>query len=260
MCFLYTTTAKSTLDIYDSYITFSNGYLTARVETSGAPWISSLQGDFQGLSNYGNNLLTEGGIRLERANADGTVVTAANSGVPSKFVVQSDYLSADCGSVLFSNVVDDVSSPTVSETWTISLCPNDRFLTFQTTGSVLPSAIDVKARAVRHSVYATPISTTGFYDGGVVQILEADDDNSHFGSIDRLQRVFFLGSTGAIDIRRPLARSGENDLTVMLNSASHSIPNLPSFSSGFHEYLAGTFTVKDNWVPGHNANDTQVQC
>lgn len=92
----------------------------------------------------------------------------------------------------------------------------------------------------------------------MVQILDASDDNSHFGSIDRLQRVYFLGSTGALDIRRPLALSGDAELTVMLNSGTQTVPHLPSFASGFHEFLVGGFSVLDDWVPGNNANDTRV--
>jgi hypothetical protein len=168
-----------------------------------------------------------------------------------------DVNSDSCGQVTISGVVDDVSTPTASENWVLSLCQNDRSLKMVASGSTLESAYNTKLRSGRNAVYATPISTTGFYDQGVVQILAASADNSHFASSDRLQRVFFLGSTGSLDIQRTDATTG--DLTVMLNSESGAVSGMPSFSSGFQDVLFGSITNQDLWLPGTNSDDTSVR-
>jgi hypothetical protein len=239
-------------------IVFSNVYLSATLDVSGVAYLSSLRGDFQGLSNYGNNLLTDGGVRLERENLDGTISSAAGAGLASKFTV--DVNNESCGQVTVDSIVDDVNEPTVSESWVVSLCAQDRSLKITSSGNVLETALSTKLRFVRNAVYATPVSTTGFFDQGVVQILGASADASHFASIDRLQRVFFLGSTGSLDIQRPDAVGGVDDLTVMLNSDTGAVPGAPSYFSGFYDVLVGSVQYKDLWLGASNVNDTLVSC
>ncbi len=74
---------------------------------------------------------------------------------------------------------------------------------------------------------------------------DASEQRSHFGSIDRLSRFYLLGGSGAIDVLRPAATGGENDVTVLRNSESN-----PLFRSGFQEVLAGTFSERDYWCLG----------
>jgi hypothetical protein len=257
ICAATLTAANKIVDLSNSnQIVFSNAFLTATVDVSGGAFISSLRGNFQGKYAYGNNVLTEGvGIRLERENEDGSITTAAGLGSRAAFTV--DVNSDSCGQVTISGVVDDVSTPTASENWVLSLCQSDRSLKMVASGNTLESAYYTKLRSVRNAVYASPISTTGFYDQGVVQILAASVDNSHFASADRLQRVFFLGSTGSLDIQRTDATTG--DLTVMLNSESGAVSGIPSFFSGFQDVLFGSIANQDLWLPGTNADDASVR-
>ncbi len=124
-----------------------------------------------------------------------------------------------------------------------------------TSGSVLSGNSIKQVRAIRHGLYATPLSTTGFYDGGVVQSMASKPTSSHFGSTDKLQRIYFLGDTGAIDIQRISATGGEDDQTVMLNAA---VGGAQSYVSGLQDILVGSFQTRDRWCNGSNSNDITV--
>lgn len=234
----------------DSKIIFNNGYLSATLDVSGGVWISSLHGDFLGQSNFSDNLLSSAGFRLERENADGTVTSASGIGSGASVTLLQD--DESCGTVRINGVVDDLTLPAVTEDWEISLCKDSRYMTIKASGSMTPGGALLKARNVRHSMYSTPISTTGFFDDGVVQILNADDEISRFPSVSRLSRSYFMGGSGAIDVQRPLATGGEEDQVVLLNAHSNSSLG---FSSGLQEILAGSLATRDEWCVGSTEND-----
>jgi hypothetical protein len=226
--------------------------------------MSSLFGDFQGKSNFGPNLLSPWGFRLEREDAQGNVASAAGCGVASELKVVQNTTS--CIALESSPVYDDINSPRVSEVWQFRLCDDDRYLEFMATGASLPYGSKMigstsvsdrtpePIRSIRHAMYATPRSTTGFFNDGVVQIKEASISSTHFGSISKLGRTFFLGETGSIDIHRPDATGGETDQTVLLNSKG----DVYNFASGFQEILVGNFLWRDAWVKGSTAADIDV--
>ena len=127
-----------------------NRYVSVTFNINDGFLLSDLRGDFQGSSNYGANLIASGGMRLERENSDGSISTLAKSGkVPKIEIEETD----ECSTVIVRNLADDVEMPTVSVDWTFSLCHNDRFLRFSSTGYVLPTAYKFSARSSRHSMY-----------------------------------------------------------------------------------------------------------
>lgn len=237
------------LKVVDKQAIFDNGYVSASIDLSGGAWVNKLFGDYLGKSNYGNNLFALNGLRLERENSDGSVTSAAGKGSNAKYSVSSD---GKCAQLVILSVVDDVLFPIVNEDWNLSLCVGDRFFTFTTNGTTTPVAKDM--RSIRHSLYATPISTTGFFDSGVVQILAAGKAVSHFGSVDKISRAFFLGETGSVDIVRLSAVGGENDQVVLLNADA----DVNSFRSGLQDILVGNFTKRDIWTQGSSSDDITV--
>lgn len=237
-------------------ITIDNGFVKAIFDTtSSSAWMSHLYGDFKGLGGYGENLLAAGGLRLERENADGSVV----SGITNKLRTKYDAVHTDegsCSEIQFPRVVDDSVNPTVEESWKFTLCTGDRTLRFESSGSVIANHASVQIRSIRHALYATPLSTTAFFDQGVVQIKNAKPTYSHFASSDRMQRTYVMGGLGAIDVLRPQATGGLQDQVVLLNSAPGT--EGVAFTSGFQEILVGTFSHRDYWVAGSSASDAQT--
>lgn len=80
---------------------------------------------------------------------------------------------------------------------------------------------------------------------------------SHFGSVNRLQRLYFMGETGTIDIMRSNIVNKLNnaeDPVVLLNGNSDNV----DYKSGFHEILVGSFLNRDVWCKGSSESDTQV--
>jgi hypothetical protein len=148
-----------TLQIQDGVYTFQNGFVNVELSASGGAWVSSLRGDFEGSGLYGNNLLSESGLRLEKISSSGSVVSAAGRGPPAEVnVVRND---GSCLELSLPAVYDDVESPSVVETWAISLCEGDRAFSFSSKGQVLDSAVGTSVLAVVHSLYAASLSTYG---------------------------------------------------------------------------------------------------
>ena len=235
--------AKVTLSKSDDQISISNGYVSAELSVAGGAWISKLQGDFQGNGNYGINLLADSGIRVERLESSGDVTSAAGKGDASEVNIVRD--DGSCAEFTIPSVYDDVESPVAVESWTVSLCDGDRSLRFDTKGGVIDASAGSTLRGVVHSLYSSSLSTYAFFDQGVVQMKDAAEKRSHFGSIDKLNRFYILGGSGAIDVIRPSATGGEDDVTVLKNSQSN-----PNFRGGFQEVLIGTFSERDYWCSG----------
>lgn len=236
---------SATTSCDESSCTISNGYVEATLSRSGGAWLTSLRGDFHGTSEYGNNLLSEGGIRFEREDVFGTVFTSAGKGAQTN-VVES--LVDGCASLSVEAVYDDISSPSSVESWVLSVCDNERSLTFMTSGKSLEPNLEVKC--VRNSIFMTPISIVGFYDHGVVQMMSASSQRSYFGTSNPLQRVYVLGETGSVDIQRGNT-AGD---TVML-SATSDANNPIHFRTGFQEVLIGSYDtdgsmMRDRWTSG----------
>jgi hypothetical protein len=238
---------QASLKCDDMSCTMSNGYVDMELSVSGGAWVSSLKGDFQGEGNYGENLLSEGGLRFEREDDLGVVHSSAGLGV------KASYTTTDvdgCVSLSVPNIFDDSIEPFSSESWNFELCQGERYLRFSSKGAILPSAESATAKSVRHTLYMTPISTVGFFDRGVVQMMSAASERSYFGSSDVLSRIYVVGGTGSVDIQR-LADVTSNQINVMMSAASD-IQNTVNFRSGFQEVLAGGYESSqlDLWTEG----------
>ena len=236
-------------------VSFENGFVKAVFDTSSGVWMSELYGDFKGLGSYKENLLAAEGLRLERENADGSVTSGVGKGISSNRNVMEER-SQGCSVLTFPHVYDDIANPTVEESWKFTLCDGARTVHFESSGTVLSAQASLQMRTVRHALYARSLSTTGFFDQGVVQIMSAEPKYSHFASSDRLHHAYVLGGVGAIDILRPGATGGEQDQVVLLNG----VPDAEGakYTSGFHEILVGNFSHRDYWVAGSSASDAQV--
>jgi hypothetical protein len=232
----------------------SNGFVEAILSRSGGVWLTSLRGDFHGEGRYGNNLLSEGGIRFEREDVAGVVHTSAGQGPRSDVI---EMFSDDCVSLSIESVYDDVISPGAVESWYLSLCDNQRSLTFTTTGKAIDA--EMEAKCVRNSIYMNPISIVGFYDHGVVQMMSASPVRSYFGSSNSLQRLYVLGETGSIDIQRSFPSETESSDTVMLSANAETI-NPINFRTGFQDILIGSYgtDLRDRWTSGWTAINTTV--
>jgi len=217
--------------------------------------MSELYGDFKGLGSYKENLLAAEGLRLERENSDGSVTSGVGKGINSNRNVMEER-SQGCSVLTFPHVFDDIANPTVEESWKFTLCDGARTVRFESSGTVLSAQASLQMRTVRHALYARSLSTTGFFDQGVVQIMSAEPKYSHFASSDRLHHAYVLGGVGAIDILRPGATGGEQDQVVLLNG----VPDAEGakYTSGFHEILVGNFSHRDYWVAGSSASDAQT--
>lgn len=241
--------APVTLRNEDGVVSVENGFVSFEVSVSGGAWLSSLRGDFQGGFNYGENVLAaNGGLRFERIEADGAIVSGAGRGDPASVVVlrQDD----ECVEIAFPDVKDDIRLPMANEEWHFSLCKDQRSVHFTAKGNTLNND-EASVRAIVHTMYATPLSTFGFFDQGVVQMKDASPERSYFGSIDRLHRAYILGQSGAVDVLRPEATGGEDDVTILMNSADSQ-----SFHGGLQELVFGSYANLDAWTWGWSDSAT----
>jgi len=255
---------KTTIVRTNYDVTLTNGYVSLTVNIAGGAWISELYGDFSGGSAFNSNLLAEGGIRLERETTRGD--TISNAGLGDRAVVDIVQEDDACAIISIPNVLD-ASPAFAQEAWTISLCTDDRAFVLETTGSTLLQGEGRRShdslRVIRHSVTSKLVSTTGFFEAGVVQVMSAPTpDNSFFGSTDKWLRTYLLGTDennddtrGCIDIvdESDCAASTSNEHTlVMLNSDN--LKTLP-FRSGLHGILVGSVSSRDYWSSGYSSAD-----
>lgn len=179
----------------------SNDFVYVEFSILNGIWISDLRGDYHGKGSFSVNLLSSLGIRLERENADGSISNNLHTTNKKAAYTVKSVMNSTCMVIEFPEVYDDIVMPTVIEAWVFKLCNHDRFINFQTEGYLITDK-DIQIRFIRHSLYALPLSSTAFYDQGVVQLMAGTTDITHFGSSDRLSRVYFMGGLGAIDINR----------------------------------------------------------
>ena len=233
---------------------FDNGFVELELSLSGGAWLSSLRSDFNGLSNFGGNLFSEDGFRLEREDVDGTVHTAVGAGETAIILIDEDEITG-CKTVNVPVVVDDAEDPFVSESWTLTLCPQRRSFTFTSTGAC--TSPDAQVKAIRHTMALKLASSTGFYENGVVQMMNAQPERSFFASANPLSRLYFLGEGGAVDISRTLPEAhpaggedADDHITVMMSSAAD--VHQYSFRSGYQEVLVGSYSadMQDLWTAG----------
>ena len=162
-----------------------------------------------------------------------------------------------CAHLRLPKVTDNCESPVAEESWSITLCPDQRGLSLDISGRVEGDSSNVKA--IRHSMYMKPSSVTGFYSRGVVQQISASAERNTFASADTLYRTYALGEVGSIDIVRfegynnnQSVRSDDvNGFTTLLLNNGQNAENAPSFRSGYQEVVYGVYDNSlDLWTSG----------
>ena len=169
--------------------TLSNGYVeaTLSVTTEGAA-VTSLKGDFDGLSQYGDNLLSAGGFSLQCSVAE----RGASNAAPVVTVTSNSSHYA-------AIKVSGVRSGPASEIWQMSLRQSNRAVELNTTGTV-SNTTQSRSMLVYHTLQTTPLSVYGFYpDAGVVQMMNADPNHSAMASKHPLRRAYMLGGINPND-------------------------------------------------------------
>lgn len=139
--------------------TLANGFVSATFTTGRllrpGPALSSLKGDFEGVGDYGEELLAPAGYKLEAVAPDGTVV--GSDAAPTVKIVSHGGANA-------AILVSGVSAGGAVEVWFLSLAAGSRFLSLNTTGTmggVGVGSATSGATLVRHVLAATPLSVYG---------------------------------------------------------------------------------------------------
>lgn len=240
LCFMEQAGAVHFVETFSS-VTVANRFVECVVTTKPFVQIASLSGDYYGESKYGDNTLASQGIRLEWEDNSGTIHWN-DSPISANYTVEA---FESCVIVTFPKITDCGASPSISESWVLKLCDDQRAIIWTTAGAVLR---DISARSIRHAAYARPLSITAFYESGVVQMLSAAPQRSHFGSTKKLHRVYAVGVQSSLDMNISTSQS------VLLNSDGSL-----GFYSGMQELLAGSpFTPADVWTSSWEEVPAQV--
>ena len=233
--------AHCSLEITDDAISMNNGFVSIKFDKH-RPAIVAIGGDFLGEGKYQNVLATMLPSGLEREDGDGTTHYSYINGAGAALNIKVLKDDPSLVSVQISGIVDDVSSPVATETWTITLSQNQRFVSISTTGETVRTAT---YKAVRHGFYFQATSITALYKRGVVQMKDALPSKDFFGSYDELTRLYAVGGGTAMDVVRKTVQGtgdGSSNQTVILSSDS-GVP----YWSGYLELLAGQYDRVDQW-------------
>lgn len=230
-------------------VALSNGFTCIGINITN-PQIFVLAGDFTGKGYYGHNVLSGGGITLEREDIDGRVFASWTTGASKGITVRVN--RTDQVILELDGVIDDASAAGVQETWTLSLRQGQRYFDFRRTGKVV-RALD-KTRAVRHSFSLVPTSLYAFFERGVVQMRNADC-NPFYASADTLPRFYALGGNG-----NDLHTAGNMSIVVertrsrpqMIRTVLHSTANGAPQWTGLEEVVVGNAPPLDQWTSGWN--------
>ena len=209
------------------------------------PYLSSLQGDFIGTSRFGvESLAQEGGYRLEREDADGTLHVSEQSRAELDVIVRRN----DSSGVVVT--VGNITEGLVSETWTLSLGPNDRHLSLSIEGSAIDGAAKGKyVRAIRHGLYLEALSVTGLFPGSGTQQMKNGPPGADFfahrvgsGGVEGV-RVYALGGGSSVDAA--FDKAGTVAAILLLSSTSGK-----PYWSGFQSVEVGNYSNFAKWDGG----------
>jgi hypothetical protein len=142
--------------------------------------------------------------QLDTVDAQGVVTSSPG---PAQLAVVSN--TSALAQIRLTGVVDDASSPRVSETWDIALSAGSRAFTLNTTGASVGAKAAAAAAAARddgddaaaaataagsfvarHSVGFSALSIYGLFDAGVVQMMNAAPAASFFVGTRPLPTVY----------------------------------------------------------------------
>jgi hypothetical protein len=172
--------------VEDSKVVLNNGFVWASFDLT-APQLDVLKGDFAGTGAYGPNVLAAGtdpnglnrrGIVLEvealssESGPATTVTTASSAGAgPDLRVTVLSNLTAVV-SVRIDGIVDSVSSPTVTSSWTLTLMGASRALAISTVATVVASSSG-RVLSGRYASYWAPASLYSQFSRGLLQMMNS---------------------------------------------------------------------------------------
>lgn len=190
-CPVGVTSLRLTINTTASTAILSNGYVCACV----APGqLVGLYADFEGRGQYGRNVLSGHGMTLRREDSQGHTYTSATLG-PGQVDLVALRNDSAVATVEMANIVDSSAHPAVRETWTFTLLPADRAVTFRSSGGVVRAG--VTARSISRYYELRPTALYAWFKGGVVQMKNAGAGSDFYISNDALYRFYSLGGSGA---------------------------------------------------------------
>lgn len=226
-------------------LVLGNGYTCAVVDLA-HPRLAVLKGDFAGNGAYGKNAMADAGLTLEREGSDGSIHRSSDAGPATAKVLKQ---TEDLVEVVISGIHDSARGRAASDTWTLSLAKGARSLQLKLGGTIDNA---VNARALRYNFAFTPTSIYALFDRGVVQMLGAKSETSHYASADGIGRLYALGGPGgdletAGNVSVALRRGVEGGVGVVVRDSR---AGGAEGYSGFQDVIAGSLPEVDTWSAG----------
>jgi hypothetical protein len=224
--------------IQGTQLVMGNGYVCAVLELR-SMHVSELKGDFFGKGEYGQNVISPSGIRLEREDGDGSRHHHSASDIADAEIVNGTAMIQTSGQL-------------VEETWTLMLSKGSRSLTLSTEGHINR---DFTSRAFRLDIPIEPPSIYGLFDTRVVRNKFATAGFDYYGSTDGLGQLYSLGGNSSLALRwhqRPqgiVLRSSGSGMNGNSGVQAVLIGNVPKAN----EWSAGWETVQATTFPAHSA-------
>jgi hypothetical protein len=206
------------------------------------PQIDVVRADFGGRARYAADLtsasagpLGQSGIVLER---DGHA-SSEGAGEDLRVRVLRDGRREVV--VRIDGIVDDPAEPLVTSSWTLALAARERAFRLRTDTRALR---DADVRGVRIGAHLSPQSAHGFFERGVVQIMNSP--NPDFASASRLERAYFAGAPGggAIDFDA----KGQRETVLHSRAICGNAPAGGDARTGLELVLAGSHPERDRWT------------
>jgi hypothetical protein len=224
--------------IQGTQLVLGNGYVCAVLELR-SMHVSELKGDFFGKGEYGKNVISPSGIRLEREDGDGSVHHHSASDIAEAEIVNGTAMIQTSGQL-------------VEETWTLMLAKGSRSLTLATEGHINRN---FTSRVFRLDIPIEPPSIYALFDARVVQNKFAAAGFDYYGSRDGLGQLYSLGGNMSLALRwqqRPrgiVLRSNSGSMNGNSGVQAVLIGGVPKEN----EWSAGWETVQENTFPAHSA-------
>jgi hypothetical protein len=147
--------------------------------------------------------------------------------------------------VQIKGVTDQIVSPTITSTWTLSLKKGARGVSLNVSAVALQEGI---GNSLRVGAYTQLQSAYAVYEDGVLQMM--NKMKPYYGTAVPLERFYSLGGGGAVDILLPDAANRPQQAVV------YALGQLPGRSAGMSGLtgvqlvMAGDFTESADTAPG----------
>ena len=222
-------------------LALDNGYVRAEFDLE-RPQIDVVRADFGGRGRYAADLtsaaagpLGQSGIVLERDDH------ASSEGAGDDLRVRVLRDSRREVVVRIDGIVDDPADPLVTSSWTLALQARERAFRLRTDTRALR---DGEVRGVRIGAHLSPQSAHGFFDRGVVQIMNSP--NPDFASAGELERAYFVGAPGGGTI--DFDADGQRETVLHSRAICGNAPAGGDARSGLELVLAGSHPERDRWT------------